>query len=328
MKTYLFITIDTEEDLWGEYAVKHPSVENIKKIHTLQEIFAKYNAVPTYLINYPVATDAYSIDVLSGLLQKKRCDIGTHCHPWNTPPFHDEGVTERHSYMCNLPEKLILDKMAQLHNAIKKNFHFTPTVFRAGRWGVGPNVIRTIKMLGYQIDTSLHFMSWEKNSIHKICINKYETVYSEGSDIFCGRLRCNMCNESKYILEIPPTIGFLQNNFLLCNKLKTLIQNSFLRRFRLIGVLDRLRLLNFRVLSPEISSFEDMVKLSKAMMKNGYKYLNLTFHSTSLIAGKSPFVNNEHELDQFLKKIERYLEFLKKENVICIGMSKAREVLT
>lgn len=64
--------------------------------------------------------------------------------------------------MCNLPEVLILDKMTQLHNVIIKNFQFTPTVFRAGRWGVGPNVIRTIKMMRYQIDTSLPFINWEK----------------------------------------------------------------------------------------------------------------------------------------------------------------------
>lgn len=329
LRHYACITIDTEEDLWGGYTVKRPPVENMKKIPLLQEIFEKHNAVPTYLINYPVATDPYSVDLLSGLLQRKKCDIGTHCHPWNTPPFYHEGESERNSFMCNLPEELILSKLTSLHNAIQENFHFTPTVFRAGRWGVGEGVIRTIQRLGYKIDTSVTpYLSWEESHGPKMYLSANTPVGLKGMEVTCDKpTKCNACGNNDCIVEIPPTIGFLQKNFTWCHRLRSFLMNSAWKRFHLIGILERLRLLNFRMLSPETSSLDDMIKLSRAMMRNGHRFLNMTFHSTSLLAGSSPFVNNEDELKLFLNKIDGFLEFLAKEKVTSIGMSGAMEVL-
>lgn len=328
MRHYLFITIDTEEDLWGGYAVKHPPVVNMQKINLLQEIFEKNKAVPTYLINYPVATDAYSIEVLNDLLRQKKCDLGSHCHPWNTPPFHDDGDMEYNSFMCNLSSELVLKKMIQLHNIIKKNFQFAPIVFRAGRWGIGENVIKAIKELGYKIDSSITpFISWEDSYGPKMYMKTNATIGLEGLDKLCNKAENTIRWKSNSIVEIPPTIGFLQNNFKLCHRVRTFFMNRFSKRLHFIGILDRLRLLNFRMLSPETSSFEDMVKLSKAMMSNGHRFLNMSFHSTSLLAGCSPFVKNEEELKIFLTKIDRYLKLMAKENVTCIGMSRAIEVL-
>ncbi len=61
---HLTITIDTEEDEWGIYRQAGHTVENIKQIPRLQELFDAYCVKPTYLISYPVATDISSIQVL------------------------------------------------------------------------------------------------------------------------------------------------------------------------------------------------------------------------------------------------------------------------
>ena len=162
MERFLFITIDTEEDLWGGYTERNPPLKNIENIPLIQSVFNKHSAIPTYLINYPVATDRYSINLFKNIFDQKRCDIGTHCHPWNTPPFDNEPQNEHNSFICNLPKDLVEKKICTLHNAIKRNFNFSPVTFRAGRWGVGRDVIDVIHKLGYKIDTSVTpFQDWD-----------------------------------------------------------------------------------------------------------------------------------------------------------------------
>jgi hypothetical protein len=94
-----FITIDTEEDDWGEYRTSGFSVENIGQIPRLQELFDRYGAVPTYLVTYPVVTSDSARAIFLDILARHRCEIGAHCHPWNSPPF-DEEINARHSMLC------------------------------------------------------------------------------------------------------------------------------------------------------------------------------------------------------------------------------------
>ena len=116
-------------------------------------------------------------------------------------------------------------------------------------------------------------------------------------------------------MEIPPSIGFLQKNMEKCRKLRRLILSTPLYRFHLLGILDRLGLLNRRWLSPEHSSVEDMINLTKSLIKNGHNVLNLSFHSTTLLPGKTPFVRTAQDQSKFLKKIEQVLQFAADNNM-------------
>jgi hypothetical protein len=64
------ITIDTEEDLWSEYVPAPCPVENIDSIPLAQDIFDRYDAIPTYLVDYPVVIDAHASRLLQGILEK------------------------------------------------------------------------------------------------------------------------------------------------------------------------------------------------------------------------------------------------------------------
>ena len=101
----LIVTIDTEEDNWGSYNPTGNTVENIGYIRELQELFDKYDVKPTYLLTYPVATDDNSVSLLRGVMERGGCEIGTHCHPWNTPPFKEQ-TGPKNSMLCNLPSNL------------------------------------------------------------------------------------------------------------------------------------------------------------------------------------------------------------------------------
>ncbi|MGH7411514.1 MAG: polysaccharide deacetylase family protein, partial [Candidatus Methylomirabilis sp.] len=130
----LVVTIDTEEDNWGNFAASRSSLGNIERIPALQELFDHFAVTPTYLITYPVATDERAVSVLRAILQRGRCEIGAHCHPWNTPPL-EEQASGPNSMLCNLPGDLQYAKMKSLHETIRRHFGVAPLSFRSGRFG-------------------------------------------------------------------------------------------------------------------------------------------------------------------------------------------------
>jgi hypothetical protein len=127
------------------------------------------------------------------------------------------------------------------------------------------------------------------------------------------------------LLEIPPTIGYFQSTVALCDNIKNFIQKSKLSKLRLLGVLDRLQLLNFHWLSPELATGEQMVMLANGFVKSGHQFLNMSFHSTSMLPGKSPFVKNANELTEILSRIEIFLAYARKNNFEFLPLAKSIE---
>jgi len=304
MPARVFITIDTEEDLWDKWKQKDNPVENISRIPLLQGLFDRFKSIPTYLVNYAVVANRDSCNIIKKLYDKQCCEIGSHIHPWNTPPL-EENITANNTMICNLPYKLAYDKIRKLHNEIKDRIGYEPQCFRAGRWGFGPTVASCIYELGYKIDTSVTpFCDWTNENGPDFTGAPTLPYRFNPSDILAvkpyGRL-----------LEIPPTMGFFQRDFDRCAKWRKQILRSQLSRYHLLGIFDRLRILNFRKLSPEGSSGSDMIRLAKTFIKNGCCHLNMSFHSSSLLPGKSPYVRNELDLQKFLSNIEAFLKFVK-----------------
>jgi peptidoglycan/xylan/chitin deacetylase (PgdA/CDA1 family) len=299
---YLIITIDTEEDNWGDYSSEGSTVENILKIPRLQDIFDKFNVKPTYLVTYPVAKDEKAVSILKDILDKGKCEIGTHCHPWNTPPFEEE-TNDRNSMLCNLPEDLQFRKIKSLHNTIVRKFGIEPVSFRAGRWGYNGSVARNLYKLGYKVDTSvLSFTNWT---------SEFGPDFSEiGPRAYRFSLE-DINNESKNggFMEVPATIGYLQKDFEFSNFLLKLFKRGPVRKLRLVGILDKLNILNKVWLSPENSDSKAMIKLARRMMNNKYNLINMFFHSTSLKAGQSPYVKTVNDEVRFTNCIKDFLSF-------------------
>lgn len=305
----LIVTIDTEEDNWGGYRDDRFTVKNIGRIQALQDMFDSYLVRPTYLVSYPVATDDNAVALLKAILDDGRCEIGTHCHPWSTPPV-DEKKDARHSMLCNLAPELQMKKIGRLHEVIRDRFGVTPISFRAGRWGFSREVAETIHRYGYKVDTSVTpFIDWSR-SFGPDFSECLPDVYRFSPDDIRKK------SPRGELLEVPATIGFLQENFALADR----IQKRF-RKTGVNGVLDRLGIINKVWLSPEMSDGPRMIRLVKRFMANGYEFVNLTFHSPSLMAGLTPFVKTESDERRFLRRIKECLVYLRDAGVESITLS-------
>ena len=294
------ISIDTEEDNWGKYSTWDNPVKNIQRLVPLQQLFDRYGARPSYLISYPVATNPTSVAILKKLLDEGKCEIGMHCHPWNTPPFEEE-ISAFNSMLSNLPGSLVLKKLRTLHEAIQENLGVTPVSFRAGRWGFSTTVAQALCQLGYRVDTSVSpFVDW--HNYHGPDFSDFQLFpyRFDPDDIKTPR-------EQGALLELPATVGFLQNNFERCQRWTRYLENDFGKMFKMKGILSRLRLLNKVWLSPELAEASDMIQLARRMDVMGHPCLNMSFHSTTLMAGLSPFVKVKSDEVRFMRRIEEFL---------------------
>jgi hypothetical protein len=298
----LFITIDTEEDLWDNRQRENNPCNNLLRIPLLQEIFDRYEAIPTYLINYAVASNSTAMRILLKINEAGRCEIGSHCHPWNTPPFTEE-LNQRNSMLCNLPEDIQFEKLSRLHHLISIVSSAEPVSFRAGRWGIGQSTVKCLNLLKYRVDTSISpFTDWSESygpDFSGAPRKPYliELPYNEGFDV------------GQSLLQVPPSIGFLQPYMRLCGVLRKKLRQKFLRKLRILAFLNKIRLVSYRWLSPEATDLKDMILLTENLMKRGHRFLNMSFHSTSLLLGACPFVKSQSDLDELVRRIDGFLYY-------------------
>lgn len=303
----LVITIDTEEDNWARYSTTDNPVSNIERLIPLQKLFDQHGVRPTYLVTYPVATNPRSVEILKNFLDHEKCEIGMHCHPWNTPPLPENTpIADTETMLCNLDANLVHEKMTTLHEAIRRNFGIKPLSFRSGRWGFGPAVARSLVLLGYRVDSSVSpYVDW--SSIHGPDYRSFSpAIFSFGSNGFRQK------TENDTILEVPATIGFLQRNFSFAQRITQMVENPLGKLLHLKGVLYHTHLVNKIWLSPEQSEISAMFALTKRMRRKNFPYVNFTFHSTSLKAGHSPFVQTGNDERRFMEKIKQFLQFTRK----------------
>jgi len=315
----LIVTIDTEEDNWARYHPTENPVTNIQEIAGLQKLLDEFGVKPTYVVTYPVATHPNSIHILKRILEEGKCEIGMHCHPWNTPPFDKSAeILEQDTMLCNLSPESQHAKLTELHQAISDNFGKAPVSFRTGRWGFGKAVGESLCRLGFRSDSSVTpYLSW---------IHYRGPDYSNyGPEPFWLAPGNRLHHKADVLLEVPTTVGFLQPNFSLCHRLLTLAEKPVPRKMHIPGILYRLRMLNMVWLSPEQSDAKQMIRLATRMEKAEYKVLNLTFHSTALLAGLSPFVRTGKEKQSFLMRLRAFLVFARKSGYESLTLAEFEE---
>jgi hypothetical protein len=292
----LLIVVDTEEEFdWtAPFSRDSRATASIPAQARAHEIYDRFGVVPTYVVDYPVATDRAAVAFLAALRDAGKAEIGAHLHPWVTPPYQEE-ITTRNSYHCNLPPALERAKIEALTGAIEKNFGERPTAFKAGRYGYGANTGRILADLGYRVDCSLV---------------PHSDFSGDGGPDFRGRPdRPHWLAEG--LLEVPLTVGFLGAMPGLGERVDWLFDSPGAGRLRLPGALARSGLVARSRLSPEGTPAQEQCRLIEAMAARGHRTFCLTYHSPSLAPGHTPYVRDEADLAAFLASIAQVLTFFR-----------------
>ncbi len=301
MTVSVSISIDTEEDDWGRYVFGGAQTRNIAHLTELQDLFDQFGAKPTYLVNRPPLLAAEAVEVLGRLAARSDVEIGTHCHPWNTPPATGAGV--EHSMMYQLDAHANQMKIRDITERIVAELGVRPVTFRTGRWGFGPSVATALAAEGYRIDSSVTpLIDWTEIG---------GPDYTDApSDAY--RFRADepfLPDPTGPMVELPTTVGFLRGDDARRGPVRARLERGIGRGMGLIGALDRLGVLTRRWLSPEVSSAGEMIRLVDNLVEHGRRRVDLTFHSCTLLPGATPFVRNDSDRARFLDDLREVLQF-------------------
>ncbi|MCF4007814.1 polysaccharide deacetylase family protein [Rheinheimera sp. UJ63] len=292
MPPQLMVVIDTEEEFnWNEFPDrKKTSVAHLNQLDRVQSIFDEYGIKPCYVVDYPIASDKQNNKSLRDIFAAGRCEIGAHLHPWVTPPLSEE-LSIANMYPGNLSAELEYAKLVALVAKIEETFLFKPSVYKAGRYGFGPNTQAIITQLGFEIDVS-------------VC-----PVFDHRAD---GGPDYRAYNSEPFwfgnqLLELPVTVALTGWARGLADPLFRNAQR--LKKIKGPGILSKLGAVDRLVLSPEGYTPAEHKKLTQELLTRGTRLFIWSFHSPNVEVGHTPYVQNERELQQFLDSFRRYFDY-------------------
>jgi hypothetical protein len=291
------VVIDAEEDFdWNApLRASRQSTTNMYQIVALHEILRSWQAIPTYLLTYPVLEDPDAVRILRRQLDLGQCAVGLQLHPWVTPPF-DETPSRRNSFLGNLGADLEERKLLALKLRFMECFGFPPTIYRAGRYGLSPFTAGLLEKHGLLIDTS---------------IAPQTSFESEGGPDYTGQdYGLFWFGQQRSLLEVPlcrSVVGWAQG---WGSPLYQALASQRWTRSHVLGMVTRLRCAERPTLSPEGNDFAAMRRLTQGLHARGESVLALSLHSSSLEPGRNPYVQSKADLHVFYDRLSAILDHL------------------
>jgi len=280
----LVVTIDTEADNQWSHGIGI-SMRNVEFIPEFQSRCERSGVVPTYLLTSEMATDQFAASYFRTLVANGKAEIGTHLHPWTTPPFVDApGLRyndEVHAFPFQLELPLFEEKLVNLTRQVTDAVGRKPTSFRAGRFGFSPECGGVLARLGYLVDSSVTpATSW----------SRYRGLHGRGGPDF-RRYQLQpylMQFGGVALMEIPVTV---------------LVTSKLLRRLPQLLLLNRILaratapLPGRRRVTPQPlwlrpypgTDISALRLVWSEAMRLGLPYAVLMFHSSELMPGGSPY---------------------------------------
>jgi hypothetical protein len=216
--------------------------------------------------------------------------VGTQLHPWVNPPF-DEAVTPANSFTGNLPVPLQRAKLRALTEAITAAIGIRPSVYRAGRYGIGPHTARLLTEAGYRLDVSVRSL--------------FDYSAETGPDFSRHPIWPWWVNER--LLEVPLTVGFTGP----LHRWPALYRHAPLR-----APLARTGLLNRVALTPEGTPLGEALALIRRLLADGTRLFSLSFHTPSVEPGHTPYVRDAADLRTFWAWWDGVLDLFAREGVL------------
>ena len=302
------VTIDTEEEFdWGAPLdpAKH-SLRSVPAFASFQQFCEHNGVVPIYLMDHAVATAPDTAAVLRDAFVAGRAEAGIHLHPWLNPPMEEE-ISEFNSFAGNLPAKLEHAKFGLLLDTIVDRFDTRPVIYRAGRYGVGPNSAAMLQAEDIAIDTSVRAL--------------FDYSQTGGPNFRDHPLRPYWLDRAGGLMEIPVTSVFWGP----LRPAGRWLYPRLWRAPRLRGLLARLGLLERIPLTPEGISADEAIRAIDIALDDGLPLLVFSFHSPSLAPGNTPYVRSAEDLDAFYDWWRAVLAHLRRRGV---APACSRDILT
>lgn len=283
----VLLTVDTEEEFdWNApFRRDGHGLSHLAAIPRFQRFCEGIGAHPVYLVDWPVVGDPRAVAIIGDAVRRGTAEVGIQLHPWVNPPFEEE-VSARNSFAGNLPPALEAAKFGILRDAIEAAFGSVPLIYRAGRYGLGPQTASLLKSTGIRIDTSVRSL--------------FDYRPKGGPDYSRHPAAPYWADAEHELLELPVTsvhAGLLRQLGVGVQQVATRVPHG-------LGALSRLGLLERIALTPEGVSAAEALRGVDIAVGSGLPVLVLSFHSPSLDPGHTPYTLNEREVERLYAWLE------------------------
>lgn len=276
----VLLTVDTEEEFdWdGPFRREGHGLSHIAALPRFQAFCERIGAHPVYLVDWPVVTDPRAVEIIGDALRRGTAEVGVQLHPWVNPPF-EETVGMRNSFAGNLPPALEAAKFTVLRDRIEAAFGAAPLIYRAGRYGLGPDTADMLKRAGIRIDTSVRPL--------------FDYSHQDGPDYSHHPAAPYWADGEMRLLELPVTSAYAGP----LARFGPALHRAERRIPALFGALARSRLLERIALTPEGVSATEALRGLDVVLERSLAVTVLSFHSPSLAPGHTPYVTSEAEVE-------------------------------
>jgi peptidoglycan/xylan/chitin deacetylase (PgdA/CDA1 family) len=300
--TSLVITIDTEpDDQWRMPRPGEPlprlTFSNTRNLRRLIGFLRRLNLRATWMITYSVARDTESARQLASAAADGD-EIACHLHAWETPPPTLVDKSAR-SYIFEYDQETRLAKLNTVTSALREAFGVRPVSYRAGRWGIDALEYDNLTKLGFSIDSSVVPGYTFRSSIGS----------SQGGPDFRSLL--TQASPGPYrvghMWEVPvsvTTAGGLCGDRLSAFLARTMasrrdIPSRIINKALTVTGISRLVWLR-----PLAHPRNELLRAALSMVRSGVKVINIMFHSAEIVAGTSPHIRTEVDVQRMYDDIE------------------------
>ncbi|QJB68204.1 polysaccharide deacetylase family protein [Parasphingorhabdus halotolerans] len=276
------ITVDTEEEFdWdGPFERSGHTTVTVPMLERYQEFVRKYGIKPVYFVDYSIIRNDEAVSFLQNVAADGSATIGVHLHPWVNPPF-DEETSVYNSFTGNLPKELEEEKITRLRDAIAEKTGVVSTIYRAGRYGVGPNTVAILTKLGFAVDSSVR--------------SRFDYSEEGGPDFQHLGSEPFWLDDNQTLIEIPLTTVF--SGIL---RKQPQFASSLMNKSEMANaIFSRTKMLERIPLTPEGISAREAKEAIDVALDDDLKLLVFSFHSPSLSPGHTPYVQTEEDLNGF-----------------------------
>lgn len=303
--TRFMLFVDTEEEFdWDQpFQRCGHGVTALEGMARGQHYFAAAGVKPVYVTDYPVIDSDAAADMMGQWLADGAADIGAHLHPWVNPP-HVEAVSAPNSYVGFLPEDIERAKLEALCRRIAERFGKRPTAYRAGRYGVGPNSARLLEEAGFRLDSSVR--------------SRFDYSAQFGPNFQGLPQNPYWAGPERGLMELPLSTAFTG----LMRGAGERLYNATRTLGPIAGAMARARLLSRVPLTPEGVPIVDAIAAIDALIEEGVRILNFSFHSPTLEPGHTPYVRTEQDRAAFYAWWDAVLDHLARRGVMAATLDQ------
>lgn len=298
---FLFV-VDTEGDNEWTRHRRLPPLRNLQALPRFQSLCDRYGVRPTYVVTWSITQSEEAVSMLRAWARAGRCEIGTHLHPWTTPPWSP--LDDSPAFPSELDTEVLSAKLRTLTEAIAERFGRAPTSYRAGRFGADGRTAQVLSALGYACDSSVTpLVSWARSpglrdgrggpDFSRAPLDPY---FPDADDLSReGELS---------LVEIPISIVDQDRlPFGLGDHLAARSEGCLLRR-----AASWLKLRRRMWLRPTLEGDADMIATCEVIRARGGRHFNMMIHSSELYPNTSPYFENQRAVDGLFDRMDRALD--------------------